>query len=318
MKIVILSGGLSNEREVSINSSKKIETALKENGHKVINIDLSTDVINPQDTFLKEIIQNNNQSTIGKNVIEVCKKADIVFIGLHGSIGEDGKLQALLDLNNIKYTGSGFSGSNLAMDKYLAKLIASCNKVPTPNFIIFDNNKEEIINQIKFPMVIKPAKSGSSVGVSIIENEETFENAVNEALKWDSTIIVEEFIKSRELSVGIIGKEVLPPIEIITHNGFYNYENKYIPGRATEICPAKISEKITELMQKYAKKMHNALNLEVYSRIDFLLRDDELFFLEANSLPGMTNTSLLPQEALAIGINFNELCEKIIALSLNK
>ena len=240
--------------------------------------------------------------------------ADIVFLALHGSIGENGKLQAIFDCMGIKYTESSYEGSILAIDKILTKKILEHDNIKTPKWHLLKNVRKE---NIKFPVVVKPANNGSSIGVSIANNLEEFEVAIIECEKYKDEIIIEEYIKGREFSVGILDKTALPPIEIIPKSGFYDYKNKYQEGKTIEICPPKISQDKIKEMQQIAIKVHNALLLGAYSRIDFILDENGNFnVLEANSLPGMTKTSLLPQEALVTGITYEDLCEKILLSNL--
>ena len=332
MKIVVLAGGLSDERDVSLTSGSLVANALTKNGHDVILVDIYKGIENIKDIDilfkekkkykyntsekipnLKIIKENNNnqENLIGKNIIEVCKKADIVFLALHGSIGENGKIQALFDLYNIKYTGSGYKGSMLAMDKEISKRLFKEDNIKTADYYIYGDNKS-----ISFPLVIKPCNNGSSIGVSIANNNKEFDLALNKLKNCKDKILVEKYIKGREFSVGIIENNVLPPIEIIPSKGFYDYKNKYQKGYTKEICPANISEKLEKKLKKLALKVHKSLYLENYSRIDFILKDDDFYCLEANTLPGMTPISLLPTEALKSGINYAELCDKLIEISL--
>ena len=260
MKIVVLAGGLSDERDVSLTSGSLVANALTKNGHDVILVDIYKGIENIKDIDilfkekkkykyntsekipnLKIIKENNNnqENLIGKNIIEVCKKADIVFLALHGSIGENGKIQALFDLYNIKYTGSGYKGSMLAMDKEISKRLFKEDNIKTADYYIYGDNKS-----ISFPLVIKPCNNGSSIGVSIANNNKEFDLALNKLKNCKDKILVEKYIKGREFSVGIIENNVLPPIEIIPSKGFYDYKNKYQKGYTKEICPANISEKL--------------------------------------------------------------------------
>ncbi|MGN0459097.1 MAG: D-alanine--D-alanine ligase [Eubacterium sp.] len=331
MKIIVLAGGLSPERDVSLCSASKIAKGLINQGHKICILDLCKGISFIDDilTFISSIEdipdfnvsekpmsikQTNEQCQIGQNVIESCKKADIVFIALHGDIGENGKVQSLLDMYSIKYTGSGYEGCMLSMDKALSKTIVQSQNINTPKWSI--NNKSD---DLAFPCVVKPSNGGSSIGISIVNNDKELELAINSAKEFDKKIIVEEKIDGREFSVGILNDKPLPIIEIIPKSGFYDYKNKYQPDMTKEICPAELSDNIAEFIQQTALKIHNALNLKFYSRIDFILDcKNNLYFLEANSLPGMTPTSLLPQEAAAVGISYNELCNIIALNALDK
>lgn len=330
MNVVVLAGGLSPERDVSLASGMLISNALVEKGHSVLLLDLYKGIEDDEmhllfsnekrnydftiDEEIPELTKKNTKNLIGRNVIKICKMADIVFLALHGSIGENGKLQAIFDCMGIKYTGSSYEGSILAMDKILTKKILEHDNIKTPKWHLLKNVRKE---NIKFPVVVKPANNGSSIGVSIANNLEEFEVAIIECEKYKDEIIIEEYIKGREFSVGILDKTALPPIEIIPKSGFYDYKNKYQEGKTIEICPPKISQDKIKEMQQIAIKVHNALLLGAYSRIDFILDENGNFnVLEANSLPGMTKTSLLPQEALVTGITYEDLCEKILLSNL--
>lgn len=339
MNIVVLSGGLSNERDVSLSSGSQIANALIKNGHRVLLLDLYLglkEVITFEEAYkvygetvydykvpkiapnLEKLIDKNNgrRSEIGENVISICKSADIVFLGLHGGIGENGKLQAIFDLHNIKYTGSGYKGSLLAMDKIVSKEIMTVNNILTPEWSIIDSENN---NTLMAPAVVKPNDNGSSIGVKVAENQDELKDAIDVAKQYSNTVLVEQKIEGREFSVGVLGEEVLPIIELIPKEGFYDYSNKYQPGATEEITPADISSENTKRMQDIALNIFEKLGLEVYGRVDFIMDSNEnIYCIEANSLPGMTPTSLLPQEAEANGINYEQLCEKIVEYSLSK
>ncbi|MGN0383404.1 MAG: D-alanine--D-alanine ligase, partial [Eubacterium sp.] len=270
-------------------------------------------------------IQNakaSGKAFFGKNVIDICKKSDIAFLGLHGEDGENGKVQAAFDLLGIKYTGSGYLGSALAMDKALTKVMLNAGGVPmAKGFTMTKEDIDKSLNNknVNIPCVVKPCCGGSSVGVSIVMEESDYEKALDEAFSYENEIMIEEYIKGREFSVGVVGGKALPVIEIIPKAGFYDYKNKYTQGATLEVCPAQLEADKTKEMQKFAEKAATILKLEVYARIDFLMSDKGyIYCLEANALPGMTATSLIPQEAAAIGIDFETLCDKIIALSMEK
>jgi D-alanine-D-alanine ligase len=352
VRIVVLAGGISTEREVSLVTGKGVCDALRENGHQAVLLDLffgygeegtsledifeketligdgihDINVTDPDIEKIKKLRKGNSNSLIGNNVINICQMADIVFMALHGADGENGKLQAVFDILNIKYTGSGSFGSALAMDKLVSKKILKEGKVPVPyGFLVTKKEKEnglkgtEKLSANMFPCVVKPCCGGSSVGVSIASNEEEYMEALDIALKYEDEVLVEEYIKGREFSAGIVDGEAYPVIEIVPKACFYDYKTKYQPGMADDICPAHISDDIRNKMQEYAKKVYHVLKLETYARIDFLLDEKaNLFCLEANTLPGMTPLSLLPQEAKAAGINYGQLCEKIVSVSMDK
>ncbi|ABX40474.1 D-alanine--D-alanine ligase family protein [Lachnoclostridium phytofermentans] len=338
MKVVVLAGGLSPEREVSLSSGSKIANALMEKGYEVLLLDLYLgikDVTNIDSLFRKMEDQNpyqyqvpkeepnltklkedsgNGGILIGENVLLLCQYADKVFLALHGSIGENGQLQAMFDIYGISYTGSGYIGSLLAMDKGLSKVIMQKHGIETPDYIVADLTEEqELEKTLMLPCVIKPLSCGSSVGVSIVRSQEELGKALDYAKKYENKVLIEELIVGREFSVGILNHHALPLIEIIPKTGFYDYTNKYQAGMATEVCPAQLEDEISIKMQEAALKVHEVLQLGFYSRVDFLLKEDGSFYcLEANTLPGMTPTSLLPQEAAAIGISYSKLCELIL------
>lgn len=340
MNIAVLSGGYSFEREVSLTSASLIANALKDEGYNVALCDvyLGIDINNKtkEELFNKEKVEihkvttrvpdleklkaesGNGNALIGKGVIELCKMADAVFLALHGSMGENGQLQATLDNFGIKYTGSGYVGSMLAMDKDISKKMFTLGGVNTPKWKKYTretSSKCDIMNTIGLPCVIKPLGGGSSVGVSIVSNEDELEAALDFAFKYENEILVEKKITGREFTVGILDNEVLPCVEIIPTEGFYDYENKYQAGKTIEICPANIKEELYEKLKAQSILAFSALHLYGYARFDFIVDEDEnTWCLEANTLPGMTPTSLLPQMAAAVGISYGKLCSKIIEI----
>lgn len=267
-----------------------------------------------------EEIRRTRREFFGPNVIALCEAADVVFMALHGRDGEDGKVQAVLDLFGIPYTGAGTLGSAVAMDKGLSRKLFAANGVPSAKGIILsrqDERKTAAENGIGLPCIVKPCCGGSSIGVEIARSEEEYQNALQVAFSYEEEIVVEQYIEGREFSVGVVDGEAYPVIELAPIVGFYDYKNKYEAGSTIETCPAHLSPEKTEEMQHYAKLAYDALKLSCYGRMDFMMDADEnLYCLEANTLPGMTPTSLLPQEAAAIGISFGELCEKLIEVSL--
>ena len=267
--------------------------------------------------------RNNNKSElIGDGVLELCGVADLVFIALHGAMGENGQLQATLDNFGIKYTGSGYIGSLLAMDKDISKKMLVHAGVRTPRWKYSSSveyDADAIITEVGLPCVVKPASCGSSVGVSFADTKEELIAAFELAARYEDRVLVEEKIVGREFTCGILEGEVLPPVEIIPKVGFYDYKNKYQKGATEEICPADISaEKFSE-MADATRRAFDALRLCGYSRFDYIMDSDgALWCLEANTLPGMTPTSLFPQEAAAVGIGYDELCERIAMTALKK
>lgn len=348
MKIVVLAGGLSTERDVSFKTGEMVTKALRENGHQVILLDVFMGYSDKEEDLTgifdraeavsvkvaaipetapdleKVKAQRKDQSDnfFGPNVIELCRMADIVFMALHGENGENGKIQAAFDLFGIRYTGTGYLGSALAMNKGMAKQLFLENGIPTSRGTSLKRGEDAAKIEtcgIHFPCVVKPCSGGSSIGVSIVHDKAEYEQALKEAFRWENELVIEEYVKGREFSVGVIDFQALPIIEIAPVEGFYDYKNKYKAGSTVETCPAELSEQITKEMQGYAEKVAEVLGLNTYSRTDFLLDEEgRIFCLEANTLPGMTPTSLLPQEAKVTGVDFNQLCEKLIESSMRK
>lgn len=344
MNIVVLAGGLSGERDVSLTSGTLVCNALRRSGHGAILVDLFFGVENVPENILdafwvsgqlepykvpptapdidkvRAMRGDSGYGEIGKNVIELCRAADIVFLGLHGETGENGKLQAVFDVMGIRYTGSGYLGSALAMNKGLSKQIFTNHGIRMAGGKVYSKAESaNIAREFSLPLIVKPISGGSSIGVTKAETPEELQMAIDGALKYEDEILVEEFIEGREFSCGILDDRALPLVEIIPNDGFYDYEHKYQAGITNEVCPAELDEENTKKIQQIALKAHKVLGLSVYSRVDFILgKDGGIYCLEANTLPGMTPTSLIPQEANAVGISYEALCEQIIELSLKK
>lgn len=340
MKIAVLAGGTSTERDVSLVSGAQIYKALKSEGHDVLLLDvflgLETEDIdsvftrgdellgniesvkesNPDIEAVKALRADGDKVFFGPNVIEICKKADIVFMALHGENGENGKVQAAFDLNGIKYTGNDYISSALAMDKALAKEIFAIYGISTPKGYALKKCEEDK-HTPEYPSVVKVTDGGSSIGVYIVHNDAEYEKAKKEAFQLGNEVVVERFINGREFSVGVIKGKALPVIEIAPKEGFYDYKNKYQEGSTIETCPAVLSDADTKRIQKMAEDVFGALRLNQYARIDIMMdQSGDIFALEANTLPGMTPMSLMPQEALAAGMNYVEFCEQIIKIAL--
>ena len=345
MDIIVLAGGLSTERDVSFKTGSMVASALKENGHRVILLDvfmgysdkeenldgifdradeISVKVddipeVAPDLAAVKASRKDQSPCFFGPNVIRMCQMADIVFMALHGENGENGKLQAAFDLLGVKYTGSDYLSSAIAMNKGMAKQLFASAGIPAPRGIAMKKeNREDDVTKLPLtlPCVVKPCCGGSSVGVTIPKTQEEYEAAVADAFSYEDVIVVEEYIKGREFSVGVVDGIAYPIIEIAPIEGFYDYTNKYKAGSTVETCPAVLTKEQTEQMQAYAVKGFKALQLDNYGRLDFMMsKDGKMYCLEANTLPGMTPTSLLPQEAHALGMDFADLCEKLIAVS---
>ena len=333
MNIVVLAGGLSMERDVSLASGSLIANALREAGQRAVLVDLYYGIDKDKMSFedisgryeykipevapnLDALISSNGgrKNPVGENVIEFCKMADVTFLALHGGVGENGKLQALLEMNGIRFTGSSSVGCMLSMDKIISKELIAKGGIPTASWLTNKDDRDSL--KALIPCFVKPADNGSSVGVTKVTSEGELTEALCEAEKFSENVLIEKQVVGREFSVGVLDGVALPPIEIIATGDFYNYKVKYQAGLAREICPAPISAELTEKLQSYAERAHKILRLGSYSRIDFILDESgEFYFLEANALPGMTPTSLLPQEAAANGMSYTELCLKLIELA---
>ena len=343
MKIAVLAGGTSTERNVSLTTSLNVYKALRKLGHRVALIDVfygmgsrpvsgcfdeDTDV----DKEVEELRKLNDEtgrraserekdriSFFGEGVLEVCKEADIVFMGLHGENGENGKIQAVFDLLGIRYTGPGYLSSAISMDKSITKKILVPEGVPMPSGEILIRGKEADAGKLPLPCVVKPACGGSSVGVAIAKTPDERETAIKKAFELEEKILVEQFVEGREFSVGVIEGKALPVVEIIPEGGVYDYEHKYDPEGAKEICPADLPEDVAEKMQEYAALACSEAEIDTYSRVDVLLDGDgDMYCLEINTLPGLTPTSLLPKEAAALGMSYEELVQWLIDVSMKK
>lgn len=346
MKIIVLAGGLSTERDVSLVSAAGICRTLLEKGHDAFLLDVFMGLPdapeNLEDVFTLpghglEIAGNiaeeepdleavrasrPDQSAcfFGPNVISLCRIADITFLGLHGGEGENGKLQATFDLLGIRYTGPDSLGCAVAMDKGFTKQIFLQSGIDTPKGAsLYKDSPDKSLASLglSLPVVVKPCSGGSSIGVYIVHTEEEYKQALDNSFRYEDEVIIESYIKGREFACGIIDGKALPPIEIIPKTGFFDYANKYQDGATEEVCPADIPEDIEKRMMELTAKAFRALKLNVYSRADFLLDENgNLYCLEVNTLPGMTAASLLPKEAKAIGIEYGDLCEMIIQKSV--
>ncbi len=346
MRIVVLAGGLSMERNVSLSSGNKICRALRSLGHEAILVDMFLgleqytgkldDIFTVKDGFCGDFSvkeaepdlaavraqrADKSKSLFGKDVLTVCAMADVVFLALHGTCGEDGRVQATFDLLGIPYTGAGYLSSAVAMDKDLTKrLVADYVITPkwrTVHYTVSDIDR--LVGETKLPCVVKPIDSGSSIGVSIAHSAGELREALTLCHKYGGRAILEEYIEGREIQVGILAGKALPSIEIIPKQGFYDYAHKYQLGAAEEICPSPIPEEWEQRVRSATETVYRLLGLSVYARADFVVTDDGTpYFLEINTLPGMTPTSLVPQEAAAIGMSYEELCQTIVNESVKE
>src|SRR3954468_14548388 len=331
MKITVLMGGTSSERNVSLASGIRIVQALRDRGHKVTALDpargvisdaeereLSTGKVGTEPPSL-ESLSKFAEGTFLPNLSSMTeiKDADAVFLALHGGQGEDGTIQALLDMAQVKYTGSGHLASALAMDKDLSKKLFTTAEVKTADWLMAPVTVEQVEGILGLPVVVKPSKQGSTVGLTLVKKRQDLAPAIEEAAKYDDEVMIEQFIPGRELTVGVLGDIAFPVGEILPQHEIYDYECKYTAGMATEEFPAKLSPEATEKVQQQALAAFKSLKLRGYSRIDFrMTTGGEFYCLEANTLPGMTELSLIPQGAAAMGIKFPELCERIVKLAL--
>ena len=346
MKIIVLAGGLSTERDVSLASAAGICKTLIEKGHDAFLLDVFLGLEhapeNLEDVFtlpghglgiagnigtdepdldaVRASRPDQSDCFLGPNVIELCRLADITFLGLHGGEGENGKLQATFDLLGIRYTGPDSLGCAVAMDKGFTKQVFLQSGIDTPAGACLHKNAADrslASMGLSLPVVVKPCSGGSSIGVYIVNTVSEYEDALNNSFRYEDEVVIEEYIKGREFACGVIDGEALPPIEIIPKTGFFDYANKYQADATLEVCPADIPEKVENRMKELTVKAFHALKLNVYSRADFLLDSEgNLYCLEMNTLPGMTAASLMPKEAKAAGIEYGDLCELIIRKSL--
>ena len=347
MNIVVLAGGLSPERDVSLSTGTMVTNALRKKGHNAILVDLffgmeqlptpierafeisgmlpafSVPQAEPDLTAVRASRKSGFSDQIGSGILELCRVADLAFLALHGGVGENGSLQSFFDLCNIKHTGSPSIGCALAMDKSVSKSLFRSEGILTANWAVARKGASFDTEHFPIPCVVKPNSGGSSIGVAIVRERAELKRAIEAGFAFEDELIVEEYVSGMELSAGILGNSddcvALPLIEIVPKHGFYDYQHKYQSGWTDEIVPARISPELTQKVQELAKKAFRARKLGVYARIDFLLtQDGEAFCLEANTLPGMTPTSLLPQEAAHEGYDYPALCETIVNLSLKR
>ena len=346
MRIVVLAGGISTERDVSLVTGRMVYQSLKRSGHQAILVDVFLGLegeehlegiferetqwdanipgigeTDPDIQKIRALRADQSGNMFGAHVLEVCRMADIVFLALHGSNGEDGRIQAAFDLMGIRYTGCGYLSSAISMDKYMTRKFLQTEGIPMARGMLVRKGQEEPVwtEEIGYPCIVKPCCGGSSVGVSKAENEEELKEALELSFSFEEEAVVESFIVGREFSVGLIDGQALPVIEIAPLSGFYDYKNKYQAGSTVETCPAHISPEQAGRMQAYAEKVYRALGMEAYARIDFLMdAQGGIYCLEANTLPGMTPTSLLPQEAAAVGMDFDALCRRLVEVSMEK
>ncbi|MGE0353755.1 MAG: D-alanine--D-alanine ligase [Gemmatimonadales bacterium] len=326
MRVAVLTGGTSSERDVAIASAVQVIAALREQGHKVSVVDTARGYVPERDEpsllpsrvgatppALEDLADLERGFLLsGLNDLTVVREADVVFLALHGGRGEDGTVQTVLEVLGVPYTGSGPLGSALAMDKDVSKRLFRAAGVETADWLMAPVTVSEVERHLGWPLVVKPSKQGSTVGLSVVKHRQEYTSAVDLAARYDDEVMLEAFVPGRELTVGILDGQALPAGEIIPRHEIFDYECKYTPGMSEEIFPARIPEDVAAECARLALAAHRSLKLGGYSRIDFRLTpENRLFCLEANTLPGLTATSLLPQAAGAAGISFPELCDRI-------
>ena len=345
MKIVVLSGGFCTERHVGLVSGSGVCRALREKGHQAIFVDMFMglenyqgkleDIFDAPDGLLEKVAieettpdleavraarQDKSPSLLGKDVLKVCAMADAVFLAMHGANGEDGRIQATLDLLGVPYTGSGYLGSAMAMDKAVTKRMMDSLGIRTAPWVDVHYKKEDIprlTQELMVPCAVKMVNGGSSIGMALPDTREELEKALYDLLPYGGHVVVEKKIKGREIQIAVLDDTYLPAVEIIPKGEYFDYVCKYQKDGAQEICPAPISDEEWRQVGEMALKLHQGLGLSVYSRSDFLLDDEgKAWCLEINTLPGMTPTSLVPQEAAQVGLSYADLCEKIVLDSI--
>ena len=348
LKIVVLCGGLSTERNISFLTGSRVCAALRRRGHRAVLADLFLGFEDQQDFDPAALFEElppipsysfdgqspdleavrasrkwKSPSLFGEHVLELCMAADIVFVALHGKNGEDGRVQAAFDMLGIPYTGSGYLGAAIAMDKMITKMIVGPRGVRTPAFRRWEYmpsavpEKEDFIHsvcrQTDVPCVVKTPDGGSSVGVYIVRSREDLESAVRGCLAYGNVFMTEQYIEGREFTCGVLCGRALPSVEIVPKTRFYDYSNKYVAGATEEICPGRCTPAVEKEIGRVALEVHEIVGLATYSRSDFVVdKENQVWFIEVNTLPGMTQTSLVPQEAAAVGISYEELCEMVV------
>lgn len=331
MRIAVLFGGTSEERDVSVASGAQVIQALSGRGHDVIAVDTARGVLEaadrqrllssgvapepPTDSALS-VMRTDARALFGST--STISSADVIFIALHGGSGEDGTLQAVLDLVGIPYTGSGHMGSAYAMDKDVAKQLFRAAGVPTADWCLATSVPDDVAERFGLPLVVKPNKQGSTVGLTIVRTAGELQEAIQTASQFDDEVMIERFVPGRELTVGVLDGRALAVGEVLPKlSEIFDYASKYQPGGAEEVFPADLPEATTELVRDLGVRAHRAVKAGPYSRVDFRLDPDgRPWCLEVNTVPGMTRTSLLPQSAQVMGLSFADLCEEICRLAV--
>lgn len=334
MRVTVLTGGATPERAVAFAGAAQVVTALRGRGHDVHVVDLATGLLSDAEEQRLLVLEvgttppaigdlaagEREMLAEGLAGLATVRGADVLFLVLHGGAGEGGILQAVLEAIGVPYTGSGPLGSALAVDKDLSKRLFRAAGIPVADWIMTPPpiKPRALKRALGLPMIVKPSKQGSTLGLSLVKREQDVTAAIAEAARWDDEVMVEAFIPGRELTVGVLGDDAFPPGEIIPRHELFDYECKYTPGMSEEVFPAKIGSRIARRLQELALSAHRAVKLGGYSRIDFRVTPDgDIFCLEANNLPGLTRTSLYPQGARAAGMDYAEMCERICRLARN-
>ena len=347
MKIVVLAGGLSPERNVSLSTGTGVCRALRKRGHKAVLVDMFLgleqfagkieEIFDVPDGLCSNVViektapdldavrasrADKSASKFGPGVLDACRAADIVFLGLHGECGEDGRVQATFDLLGIPYTGAGYLSSGMAMDKAITKTVmerVGVRTAPWREVCYTEEDIPRLVEELEVPCAVKVINGGSSLGLSLPDTKEELEKALHEMLCYGNRILVEKKLHGRELTVGVLGNDYLPAVEIIPQNNsaYFDYVAKYQAGGSLEVCPAPITEEQWREMGEATLKLYHGLGLSAYARADFILDEEgRAWCLEINTLPGMTSASLLPKEAAAVGMSYEDLCERIVEESL--
>ena len=329
-RITVLTGGATPERTVALAGAAQIVAALRSRGHTVRVVDTTQGLVSQGEearllasavgagpTDVGDLVERERAMlSNGLATLPAVRDAEVLFLSVHGGAGEGGALQAVLDVVGVPYTGSGPLASGLAMDKDLAKRLFRAAGVPVPAWFMAPVTPEDVTTALGWPVIVKPSRGGSTVGLTLVKNAKGLDQALKLAARYDDDVMAEQFIPGRELTVGVLGDVPLPVGEIIPKHELFDYECKYTPGMSEEIFPAQLEPSIARQLQELALTAHRAVKLGGYSRVDFRLSPEgDIFCLEANTLPGMTRMSLLPQAARAAGVEFPELCERLLQLA---
>lgn len=329
MKVAVLMGGTSDERDVSLASGAQVARALRQAGHEVVAVDTTQGVLTSEDEarLLGDGVGSTPPPSLALETLDeghtvqltrdpALGEVDVYFLALHGGSGEDGTIQGLLDVAGVPYTGSDRLGCSLAMDKDVSKRLMRDAGIPTPDWLSGTHSADDVVAALGLPVVVKASGGGSSLRLSVAHDREELDAAIADSRTWDDLVLFERFCPGREFTVGIVGDEALPVGEIVPEHEIFDYECKYQPGMAREIFPADLPPEVAEELQSLALRTHEALRLRDFSRVDFMLQDDgSIWCLEANALPGLTAHSLLPKAAAVAGMELSDLCHRLVGLA---